>query len=98
MLTIHKPNSEIQAKTLYSNLEKDIKENNLEKEVVMVSAEDIKAIKKAYPNYFLDSEKFVKHIINFLPKKGEIWEKINRELKWTDNIIKKAHKESKRAG
>lgn len=45
----------------YSELEKEFKENS-KKDVVLVSAESIKALKKAYPNYFADTTAFSRNI------------------------------------
>ncbi|MFB6349932.1 RelA/SpoT domain-containing protein [Moraxella sp. ZJ142] len=35
-------------------------------ELVLISTKDLKEIKKAYPNYFLDSHKFIKHLKQLL--------------------------------
>ncbi len=49
------------AKTLYASLEKAVKDNP-DVDVVLVSVGDLKAIKKAYPNYFLDTNQFIKEM------------------------------------
>jgi ppGpp synthetase/RelA/SpoT-type nucleotidyltranferase len=49
------------AKTLYSSLESSVKDNP-DIDVVLVSVGDLKAIKKAYPNYFLDTNQFIKEM------------------------------------
>ncbi|WP_393971349.1 RelA/SpoT domain-containing protein [Oxyplasma meridianum] len=40
----------------------EIEQNNSDNNVVLVSIKDIKNLKKAYPNYFLDSSDFIKFI------------------------------------
>lgn len=52
-----------EAEIAYKNKEKETKEAN-NKAVVLVRLEDIKKLKKAYPNYFLDSKKFIKVLKN----------------------------------
>lgn len=68
-LKVSTPNSEEEAKYIYAGKEQDIKMRKEEKDVVLVSGENMKAIEKAYPNYFLDSKKFIKYIKDFLEKK-----------------------------
>lgn len=49
---------------LYASLEKKYKDDE-NMDVVLVSVGDLKAIKRAYPNYFLDTNDFIaklKHI------------------------------------
>ena len=46
---------------MYDALEKETK-NNPDIDVVLVSVGDLKAIKKAYPNYFLDTNEFIKDL------------------------------------
>lgn len=46
----------------YTKFEKEIVEKNLNQQVVLVSIESIKSLKKAYPNYFLESVDFIKKI------------------------------------
>lgn len=76
-LKITIPNSEEEAKYYYAGREQDIRINNEPKEVVMVSGENMKAIEKAYPNYFLDARKFINYINDFLDKKGTLWSVTN---------------------
>lgn len=45
----------------YAKLEKEF-ENNSKKDVVLVSAESVHGLKKAYPNYFADTTEFSKNI------------------------------------
>lgn len=45
----------------YAELEKDFK-NDSKKDVVLVSAESVHGLKKAYPNYFADTTEFSKNI------------------------------------
>ena len=76
-LKITVPNSEEEAKYIYTGREQDIKINNEPKEVVLVSGENMKAIENAYPNYFLDARKFIDYISEFLDKRGTIWNMLN---------------------
>ena len=45
----------------YAELEKEFKDN-LSKDVVLVSAESVHGLKKAYPNYFADTSEFAKNV------------------------------------
>lgn len=45
----------------YANLEKEFQDNK-DRDVVLVAAESIKGLKKAYPNYFADTTDFSKNI------------------------------------
>lgn len=47
------------AEEFYKNQEKGTK-NNPNISLVLISAGNVKEIKKAYPNYFLDTESFIK--------------------------------------
>ncbi|OOR91379.1 (p)ppGpp synthetase [Moraxella caviae] len=50
-----------QAQTLYKAREMDTKDTpNIE--VVLIAAGDLKQVKKAYPNYFLDTQDFIKRL------------------------------------
>lgn len=49
------------AQIMYATLEQAAKKEH-DVDVVLVSAGDIKAIKKAYPNYFLDTNQFIKEM------------------------------------
>jgi hypothetical protein len=56
------PTGQIDAATKkYSTLEKEFKDNP-NKDVVLVSAESVRALKKAYPNYFADTSAFSRNI------------------------------------
>lgn len=48
----------------YSGLERDTK--NCHVDVVLVSVDDVKNLKQAYPNYFLDTTSFIKRIESIL--------------------------------
>ncbi|WP_300452958.1 RelA/SpoT domain-containing protein [Fusobacterium sp.] len=52
---------------LYSSLENKYR-NTHDKDVVMVSVEGMKNIRKAYPNYFLDAKDFVRTIESLIKK------------------------------
>ncbi|HEA3249401.1 RelA/SpoT domain-containing protein [Pasteurella multocida] len=60
-ITPYTKNQIIEAETAYSALEKEVEKGN-NWEVVLVSLSDVKDIKKAYPNYFLDTTRFVREI------------------------------------
>lgn len=49
------------AKMFYASLEEETKDNP-DIDIVLVSVGDLKAIKKAYPNYFLDTNQFIKEM------------------------------------
>lgn len=49
------------AQTMYASLESRIKQEH-DVDIVLVSVGDMKAIKKAYPNYFLDTNQFIKEM------------------------------------
>ena len=49
----------------YGNLEKDFKENS-NRDVVLVSAESVHGLKKAYPNYFADTTDFSRNLVRIL--------------------------------
>lgn len=63
--------SVIEAEKKYAELEKQIHLTQKEWDVVLISLDDIKSIRKAFPNYYLDSREFTKTIENFI-KKAEI--------------------------
>lgn len=50
-----------QATEKYAHLEKEFK-GNINKDVVLVSAESVRGLKKAYPNYFADTTEFSKNL------------------------------------
>ena len=45
----------------YSKLEKDLR-GDQKKDVVLVSAGNVSALRRAYPNYFLDTHDFIKYV------------------------------------
>ena len=49
----------------YAELETGFKDNK-DKDVVLVSAESVHGLKKAYPNYFADTTEFSKNIVRVL--------------------------------
>ncbi|MFA5745522.1 MAG: RelA/SpoT domain-containing protein [archaeon] len=58
---------EKEALLAYSSAEKKIYNRN-EYDVVLVSADNMQDLKKAYPNYFLDTKEFLKHLEIILNK------------------------------
>ena len=60
-----KKNEFEKASAQYTELEKTLsKEEN--EEIVLVAAESMEALREAYPNYFLDTDLFLKYLDNFL--------------------------------
>jgi hypothetical protein len=55
----------------YAELEKKFK-NNSNKDVVLVSAESVHGLKKAYPNYFADTTEFSKNIERIIEANNKI--------------------------
>ena len=55
------------AESVYKMREKEI-ENSPNIEVVLIAAGNLKDIKKAYPNYFLDTQDFIKNLKNICQK------------------------------
>ncbi|HRI77379.1 MAG TPA: RelA/SpoT domain-containing protein [Alphaproteobacteria bacterium] len=58
-----------QAQAAYDEAEKSLNPNST-KDIVLVSVDSFKALKKAYPNYFADTTAFVKTIENVLKEAG----------------------------
>ena len=54
----------------YRRIEQEISENT-EKDVVVVSAESLKDLKKAYPNYFADTKFFLDNLKRVIQKNGQ---------------------------
>lgn len=40
--------------------------NNEDRDIVLVSAETMKELRKAYPNYFLDTKEFIETLKEYL--------------------------------
>ena len=57
-----------EAKKSYAILEKEIAKSKKNWDVVLISIDDIKALKKAYPNYYLDSKEFVQSVAGFIKR------------------------------
>ncbi len=53
-----------EAKSIYSMFENASQKDKTD--VVLVSVSDVKKLKKAYPNYYLDSSNFTKNILNIM--------------------------------
>lgn len=66
-ISAYSKNKEKEAMLAYSNAEKKIY-NKKEYDVVLVSADNVKSLKKAYPNYFLDTKEFLKYLNIILNK------------------------------
>lgn len=56
------------AKKRYADLEQQIQSEQKKWDVVLISLNDIKKLRSAYPNYYLDSKKFIKTIQNLINK------------------------------
>lgn len=52
---------------IYKTLEEEYKDNNFI-EIVLVTLDNLKELKKAYPNYFLDAKLFIKEVLNEIEK------------------------------
>jgi ppGpp synthetase/RelA/SpoT-type nucleotidyltranferase len=50
------------ANSEYSKLEERMLRNNEDRDIVLVAADTTKELKKAYPNYFLDTKEFIKRL------------------------------------
>lgn len=57
-----------EAERSYAILEKEIAKNKKNWDVVLISIDDINALKKAYPNYYLDSKEFVQSVTGFIKR------------------------------
>ena len=55
--------SQLDKATTFYNEQENIHKNNLNKDVVMVSAGSVRDLKRAYPNYFADTSLFEKNLI-----------------------------------
>lgn len=71
-VTTFKKNEEGKATAAYSEREKIASRGKLNKDIVLVEADTSKELRKAYPNYFLDTNEFLSILENYLnnpPKK-----------------------------
>jgi hypothetical protein len=59
-------NEEEKATTAYSEAEKEANIKKFNKDIVLVEADTTKELKKAYPNYFLDTNEFLAILQNYL--------------------------------
>lgn len=57
------------ANSEYSKREERMIRNNEDKDIVLVSAETSKELRKAYPNYFLDTKEFIQALSGYLDGK-----------------------------
>jgi ppGpp synthetase/RelA/SpoT-type nucleotidyltranferase len=62
---------EEKATTAYSVAEKKAKDSKLNKDIVLVEADTTKELRKAYPNYFLDTKEFLSILENYLNKSSK---------------------------
>ncbi len=63
---------EEQANSAYSEAEKKTSQENLNKDIVLVEADTTKELKKAYPNYFLDTKEFLSILGSYLDNPPKI--------------------------
>ena len=68
----YKKSNEELANSEYSRLEERMVRENEDRDIVLVSAETTKELRKAYPNYFLDSKEFVRVLNGYFEQKREI--------------------------
>lgn len=66
-VSVRQSESKEELESYYSFLESQYR-NNHDKDVVMISVGDMKNLKRAYPNYFLDAKGFVKTIRDLIEK------------------------------
>jgi putative GTP pyrophosphokinase len=66
-ITAFSNNEEKKAIDMYSNIEKKIYGKN-EYDVVLIGADNIVDLKKAYPNYFADTNEFIKNLKQIIEK------------------------------
>lgn len=66
IINTFKRNEEEKATTAYSKAEKEAGSNNTNKDIVLVEAGTTKELKKAYPNYFLDTKEFLSILQKYL--------------------------------
>ena len=59
---------EEKASLAYSEAEKEASNKKLNKDIVLVEADTTKELRKAYPNYFLDTNEFLKLLNQYLAK------------------------------
>ena len=60
--------NEEDTKREYAKLEKEITKEKKNWDVVLISVNDMKKLKNAYPNYYLDSRRFVQTVQSFIDK------------------------------
>lgn len=56
------------AELAYNALEREISQKKKNWDVVLISVNDMESLKKAYPNYYMDSQKFISTIKKFIKK------------------------------
>ena len=67
-ITTFEKKDEEQANLAYSEAEKKANQEKLNKDIVLVEADTTKELKKAYPNYFLDTNEFLSILADYLNK------------------------------
>jgi len=67
-ISVFDKTDEEKANLAYSEAEKKVRQNKLNKDIVLVEADTTKELKKAYPNYFLDTNEFLSILQNYLRK------------------------------
>lgn len=78
-IKLYKANELQEATDHYSAVEKECKENKT-KDVVMVAAESISALKKAYPNYFADTKAFSRNLAKIIHAQIRYYEREQDKL------------------
>ena len=68
VLSLRNFTNEEDTEKAYAELEKEIARDKKNWDVVLISVNDMKKLKNAYPNYYLDSRKFVQTIQSFIDK------------------------------
>lgn len=67
-ISAFKKSQEEFANSEYSKLEEKMLKNKEDRDIVLVSADTAKELRKAYPNYFLDTKEFVNQLNEYFKK------------------------------
>lgn len=65
-ITPYKKNEDQLANAEYSRLEQKMIEANEERDIVLVSADTTRELRKGYPNYFMDSKQFLNKLNQYI--------------------------------
>ena len=68
-ISAFKKSQEELANSEYSRLEAIMLKNREDKDIVLVSADTTKELRKGYPNYFLDAREFINKLNDYFKEK-----------------------------